>query len=460
MTRTETAEAGAKPATSPAFRFRPRAFELDPAFEPAALLPGLARRRPVLLDSAAGAPRRFSLIGFDPLGGVDLPTALPELRSTVARLTLEGDAPPGPFAGGFLGALAYDLGVVGEKLDLPREPWGQPLLVGGLYTDFVVRDEQAERVWLVLGDEPGDERPTVGARRRELEELFGSLPGDPAAPLAVSELVRHVPSAEHRERIERARAYVAAGEIYQANLAHRFTAAVEAEPAELYRSLRAANPAPYMGYCGWEGGALLSSSPELLLELDAARRVARTRPIKGTIARSADPDEDRRARETLLASEKDRAELGMIVDLERNDLGRIAAPGTVAVEGFPTLETYAAVHHLVADVTAEPRAGTDAVDVLAALFPGGSVTGAPKLRSMEVIAELEGEGRGFFCGSLGFLDTAGNALFNILIRTLLWRPGEVSYRVGGGITWSSDARAEDEETLAKGAALARALGAP
>jgi len=170
-----------------------------------------------------------------------------------------------------------------------------------------------------------------------------------------------------------------------------------------------------------------------------------------------------RAALALLGSEKDLAELAMIVDLERNDLGRCARPGGVRVEVFPRLETFATVHHLVADVAADVRPGVDAFDLLAALFPGGSITGAPKLASMDAIAELEGEGRGFFTGSLGFVDTRGHAAWNILIRTLVWRPrsrdGEVSFHVGGGITWSSDAAAEERETMIKGAGLLHALQA-
>ena len=182
------------------------------------------------------------------------------------------------------------------------------------------------------------------------------------------------------------------------------------------------------------------------------------------------PLQDRLRSQELLASEKDRAELAMIVDLVRNDLGRVARPGGVRVEGFPSLETYASVHHLVADVSAELSEGHDAWDALAALFPGGSITGAPKLASMRTIADLEGEGRGFFTGSLGFLDLRGHGCWNILIRTLVWRPipaptggtadGEVSFHVGGGITWSSEARAEELETRLKGAALAAALAGP
>ncbi len=428
-----------------------------------------ARRRPLCLDSAAGFPRRFGLVAFDPLAGQP-PQTTRELRAWAERLEPGAtESVPGPFHGGFAGALAYDLGVHGEAQELPPEPWGFPLVVGGLYTDFVVIDLERRRAWLVLGEDPGDDRPSVAERRAELCELLAA-PWPQAggrserAASGLGPLVRHTPPAVHRERIERVRAAIARGDFYQANLAHRFTRKTASDPLELYGALRAANPAPFMGFCRFDGeqeGALLCSSPELLLELVTAedgRRSARTRPIKGTLARADDPKEDLLCAERLLASAKDRAELAMIVDLERNDLGRTAKPGSVRVEAFPALRSYARVHHLTADVVAEPRDECDAWDVLDAIFPGGSVTGAPKLASMRAIAELEGEGRGFFCGALGFVDTRGHALWNVLIRTLLWRPcadggGEVSFRVGGGITFASDPAAEEEETLAKASAL-------
>jgi anthranilate/para-aminobenzoate synthase component I len=338
-------------------------------------------------------------------------------------------------------------------------------VLGGLYTDFLVRDERAGESWLVLGDEPGDGRAPVAERAARLRALLARP--DPARPAgAAGAAQRCVDAALHRARIERVRAHIGAGDIYQANLAHRFTCAVAGDPVDLYRALRERNPAPYMGFCAWDDGrerrgAVLSSSPELLLEYDG--RTARTRPIKGTAARASDPHEDARRAAALLASAKDRAELVMIVDLERNDLGRCARPGSVRVEGLPTLQSYARVHHLMADVVCEPRADVGALELLAALFPGGSVSGCPKLRAMQIIAEQEGEGRGFFCGSLGFVGLDGRAAFNVLIRTLLWRPravgGEVSFRVGGGITWGSDSAAEDQETLDKAAGIIDALGA-
>ncbi|HUR28404.1 MAG TPA: anthranilate synthase component I family protein [Planctomycetota bacterium] len=453
------------------FRFHPRVFELDPRLELASALGRIdAHRLPFLLDSASGEPRRASVLAFDPLppeeGDARLACSPRGLREILARLRPDGGDPvPGPFHGGLLCALAYDLGADGERrVTCPREPWAQPLFVGGLYTDFLVRDEVRGRTWLVLGEAPGDGRLPVSQRRAALERELRE-PRAPGPTRAESPR-RSVTPAEHMRRIELLRQSIARGDLYQGNLAHRFESRAEGLPADWYARLRQANPAPYMGYVRWRAsdgfepaGALLSASPELFFEVQDG--VARTRPIKGTIARARDAELDRRRAESLLASEKDKAELAMIVDLERNDLGRCAVPGSVRVEPWPRLETYARVHHLTADVVATLLPGRDAFDVLAALFPGGSITGAPKLAAMARIAELEGAGRGFFTGSLGYVDLRGNAAFNILIRTFLWREsggGELSFQVGGGITWSSEAEAEERETLAKAAGMLEALG--
>ncbi len=451
---------------NPRWRFEPRVFELGDV-QPCEALSAL-RERPglFLLDSAAGAPRRCSLLAFDPLPAPAAPPrSLHELRELWRALELcAGDCVPGPFHGGLLAALPYDLGVAGERaVATAPEPWGEDQLVAGLYVDFIVRDEQRGEAWLVLGDSPGDGRAPVDDRLKSVRAALSRAPQ--RGPLRAASLQRHVASAEHLARIERCRAAIARGEIYQANLAHRFTCAAQGDPVDWYARLRSVNPAPYMGFARWTDSrgverALLSASPELLLEYDG--ELARTRPIKGTARRSADAQQDAQAARALLASAKDRAELAMIVDLERNDLARVCEPRGVWVEGFPTLASYARVHHLMADVVGRPRAGLDAFDLLAALFPGGSVTGAPKLRAMDWIGALEGEGRGLFCGSAGYVDTRGRANWNILIRTLVWRArsradGEFSFRVGGGITWPSDAQAEERETLDKAQGLLDAL---
>jgi para-aminobenzoate synthetase component 1 len=454
-------------------RCTPRVLELDAAPHAGEIVSRLrARRGLVALDSAAGEPKRWSLVAFDPLIRSGPRGVIADVRAHLAGLEIAGgDDVPGPFRCGFIGAFAYDVGVANERaVDAPFDPWTSPRCVGGTYVDFIVRDEQGGRAWLVLGDGDLDGRARVATRRGEILALLEGPSGAKTEPTPLGPLVRHTSPAEHRRRVVELRERIAAGDLYQANLAHRFTRAMTGHPADLYARLRAVNPTPYMAYLAWEEqpsrahgfprGAILSASPELLLEMEDG--VARTRPIKGTARRSPDPIVDRELAAALLESAKDRAELAMIVDLERNDLGRCARAGGVRVEHFPRLESYARVHHLTADVVAEIAPGLDAIDVLEALFPGGSITGAPKLAAMDAIAALEGEGRGFFTGSLGFVDTRGHACWNILIRTLVWRPtasgGEVSFHVGGGVTWSSVPEAEERETLDKAAALIEALG--
>ncbi|MEO2094084.1 MAG: anthranilate synthase component I family protein [bacterium] len=410
----------------------------------------------VALDSVAGSPRRWSWVACEPRVEIsESSLEFSDLRRWCAKGSCATDI-PGPFAGGFLGALAYDLGVAGETQNLPADPWSTPAVLGGLYAEFFVIDHQAGRAWFVSGDD------FRGARRAELIELAESAGMDePRDFEQVSALRRLVSREEHMARIERTREWILAGEFYQANLAHPLEADTRGDPLDLYLALRQRNPAPYAAFLGGKDFALISSSPELLLEVCGAE--ARTQPIKGTRERSPNPIEDQRRAQELCASEKDRAELAMIVDLERNDLGRVARTGSVRVDEFQALRSFENVHHLTADVCCRLAEGRDGVDALAALFPGGSISGAPKLRAMQAICDLEGEGRGFFTGSMGFVSCGGDLAFNILIRTLLWRrtgtasEGQVRFHVGGGITWSSDPAAEDDETLAKGERLAAAL---
>ncbi|MEZ5974995.1 MAG: anthranilate synthase component I family protein [Planctomycetota bacterium] len=425
--------------------FRPQIVPLSADLQPPQVFAALADCDGLAwLDSAGGKPADFDLIGFepDPLPAGNHPWRV--LQAALADWHVEGQV-PGPFHGGFLGALAYDLGVHGEGLELPAEPWGWPLLIGGIYRRFVVWPKVGGAPVLVL---PQEEDAAEWLRRLENAPEPGTF--------EVGALQRHTPPAEHMRRIEHARKAIGRGEYYQVNLAHRFTAPFAGRPEDLYQQLRRSNPAPYCGYLRWSGGACLSTSPELLLAFDGKR--AWTRPIKGTAPRLADEAADRAQGQALLASKKDRAELAMIVDLERNDLGRVAEVGSVRVAKFPELESYARVHHLVATVEAQMGPGIGALDLLKALFPGGSITGAPKLASMEAIAALEGEGRGMFTGSLGMLDFRGHALFNILIRTVLWQPGAISLRVGGGITFDSDAADEEAETLHKARGMIDAWG--
>jgi para-aminobenzoate synthetase component 1 len=249
--------------------------------------------------------------------------------------------------------------------------------------------------------------------------------------------------------------YIAAGDVFQVNLSQRFTAVGRTDPLELYLRLKQVSPAPFAAYLHWQDLAVVSASPESFFQTRGDTVV--TRPIKGTRPRGSSPDEDGRLAADLLASPKDRAELTMIVDLERNDLGRVCEYGSVVVRDPLTIESFAQVHHLVATIEGRVRAGIGPVDVIRAIFPGGSITGAPKIRAMEIIDELEPNRRGLYTGAIGYLSRGGSSGFNIAIRTILVEGDRASFQVGGGIVADSDPEAEYEETLAKGRGMLAAL---
>ncbi len=245
--------------------------------------------------------------------------------------------------------------------------------------------------------------------------------------------------------------YIAAGDVFQVNLSQRFVARGRPDPLDLYLRLKAKSPAPFAAYLGWDDLAVLSASPEWFYQTRGDLLV--TRPIKGTRPRGRDAEEDAGLAGELRASPKDRAELTMIVDLERNDLGRICRYGTVRVIDPLTVESFAQVHHLVATVEGRVRSGAGPIDVVRAVFPGGSITGAPKIRSMEIIDELEPARRSLYTGAIGYFSRGGTSAFNIAIRTMLVEGERVSFQVGGGIVADSDPEAEYRETLHKARGL-------
>ncbi len=277
-----------------------------------------------------------------------------------------------------------------------------------------------------------------------------------AAPHPISNLHSPIPNHlhsnftrdEYRAAIHRAKDYIAAGDIYQVNLSQRFQAGINATPLELYAALRTANPAPYCAYLDIGDAQILSSSPECFLRMN--NRDIVTRPIKGTIPRHRDPAD-------LLCSPKDNAELLMITDLERNDLGKVCEFGSVHVPELVTVESYATVHHLVATVAGKLRPNVSHVGALRACFPGGSITGAPKIRAMEIIDELEPHARGVYCGAIGFFGHDATSHFNIAIRTIVHQSGLLTFHAGGGIVADSEPDAEYDETLAKAEGILRAL---
>ena len=271
----------------------------------------------------------------------------------------------------------------------------------------------------------------------------------------LGEIVSSLEREAYLPRAARIIDYIEAGDCYQANLTREFRVGCSGDPWDLYRHLHDTNPAPMGAFLEYPFGAVLSSSPERFVTVEGREVI--TKPIKGTRRRRADPAQDEAAKAALLASEKDRAENVMIVDLLRNDIGRVCEPGSVAAPEICKLETFATVHHLVSTVTGRLAPGRDALHLLEACFPGGSITGAPKRRAMEIIEELEPHRREVYCGAIGYLSAAGRMDMNIPIRTTVCASGELRFYAGGGIVADSSPESEYEETEVKIAAIRSAL---
>jgi anthranilate synthase component I len=278
----------------------------------------------------------------------------------------------------------------------------------------------------------------------------------PAEAIQVERIEEEAPSI-HIERVRRTQEYIRAGDIYQANPSRpwRIELSKEANIAALYERLCATNPAPFAALARWQGVSILSSSPERLVSVN--KGIIQTRPIAGTRPRSRRPGRDEAETAELATHPKERAEHVMLIDLERSDLGRVCEPGTVRVDEFMNIESYAHVHHIVSNVSGRLRPQASPVDVIRAVFPGGTITGCPKVRCMEIIAELEGVGRGAYTGSLGFLGRDGTMDLNILIRTMTVRGRRIDLRAGGGIVADSIPERELEETRAKARGLLAAF---
>jgi para-aminobenzoate synthetase component 1 len=369
-------------------------------------------------------------------------------------------------------------GLTGDPLDLlrelvaemPRGEWpDEGAVVGALAYDYARprrADRDAPRLIALAVDRLDvleDGRLTIAPRASAapLDVPAGVVRSeDPPPPLASPiALARYsnLSRDEYRREIGRLKEHIAAGDIYQANLSQQFRLPWPRSGLSLYEHLRVLNPAPFAGYLRVGGLELVSASPERLLEVSGDH--ASTRPIAGTRPRSADPAADRALAEELLLSDKERAEHLMLVDLERNDLGRVAQVGSVAVDELMTVETYSHVRHIVSNVCATLAPGRDALDALRALFPGGTITGVPKIRCMDLLDEIEGGPRGFYTGSLFYLTPSGRCDANILIRSAVVSGGVVTFRTGGGIVADSDPDREYEETLHKAEGMRVALEA-
>ncbi len=417
----------------------------------------LAARPRGVFESIDGAGSRFSGAGPGSAGRGD---ALDDLARLARRLRLadprDDPGPDGPpFRGGLIGHLGYDLAPALERL--PRRAPADsrlPAIRFGLYDTFVLVDHHAgtSELWAV-------DLLNEGARavRNRWDRWRADLNQAPAPFLhpSLSDPAGETDREDYLAMVRRALAYIRAGDIYQANLSHRFVARGRVDPLDLHRRLKSASPAPYAAFLRWDDLAIVGASPELFYQTRGDR--IETRPIKGTRPRSADPVEDLRLADELRGSIKDRAELTMIVDLERNDLGRVCRFGSVRVVDPWAVESFEEVHHLVATVEGRLAPGVGPAEVVRAVFPGGSITGAPKIRAMEIIDELEPRRRSVYTGAVGYLSRGGLSAFNIAIRTILVEGDRVSYQVGGGIVADSEPEAEYAETLDKGRGLRRAI---
>ena len=357
-----------------------------------------------------------------------------------------------PFRGGWLVYLGYELaGEIEPRLRLPPAPvQAQPIALALRCPAAIVVDHERGSTWLVA--EPGR------------TELLDSLALDAAAerpavpPLRASPTIDEDAPQRFLDGVARIHEYLRAGDVFQVNLSRewRLRYGAPLRHAEVYAALREANPAPFAGLLQRGAWAIASSSPERLVEVRGD--LAQTRPIAGTRPRTAGDDDAARVAE-LIAHPKERAEHVMLIDLERNDLGRVCVPGSVEVDELMTVEGYAHVHHIVSNVRGRLRADATPGRIVRAVFPGGTITGCPKVRCMEIIAELENVGRGAYTCSLGYLDRDGDLDLNILIRTLTIEGDTVRFRAGAGIVADSVAGRELDETRAKAKGLMRALGA-
>lgn len=389
------------------------------------------------------------------------------LGELLARYPLEKTPCPVPFVGGAVGYFSYDLCHFIERLPAKaRDDLQLPECNVAFYDAVIAFDLLAGKAYVVSTGFPenGMERERRAERRAsELKEVvykaLYAQPSDNALPKPVVDEMR-LKSNFSREgylaAVRKVREYIIAGDIFQVNLSQRFEADLAIQPYDLCRRLRAINPAPFAAYLGFDDVQVISASPERFLRLDGD--LVETRPIKGTRPRGKTPADDQELARELLSSIKDRAENIMIVDLERNDIGRVCQYGTVRVTETAILETYPTVFHLTSTVVGRLRPGNNRIDLLKASYPGGSITGAPKVRAMEIIDELEPTRRSVYTGAIGYLGFNGDMDLNIVIRTILVKKNKAYFQVGGGIVYDSDPESEYTETLDKAKALIQALG--
>ncbi len=436
------------------------------------------------LDSGSGIYRddlgRYSLAGWNPFlilksRGSSIQLIQKErvvrkggnpffiLRDILDKYRLDStpeDLPP--FVGGGVGYLSYDLCHFWERLpSRAKDDLNLPELYIAFYDKVLIIDHLEKRT-LILAVSSFSKRdnPTIKERIEEIRRLGeknDAVKKGKRGAVKPGELLleSNFTKQEYLQAVRKAKNYIREGDIFQVNLSQRFHSKLFVSPHRLYQSLREINPAPFAAYLNFDEIKILSSSPERFLRVRG--RKIQTRPIKGTRPRGRNEEEDKKLGKELLASEKDRAELVMIVDLERNDLGRVCQYGSVKVEELVKLEAYPTVFHTVSTIRGTLAPGKDRIDLLRATFPGGSITGAPKIRAMEIIDELEPTKRSVYTGNLGYFGFNDTMDLNIIIRTFLAKNGDLYFQVGGGIVADSDPEEEFQETLDKAKALISSL---
>jgi anthranilate synthase component 1 len=429
-------------------------------------------QRAFLLESVAGGERlaRYSFLGRDPVSTLEVratPAGQPlggeallaGIRARVGRSV--ADVPDLPrFTGGAVGYLTYDAVRLFERIPARHPARGQPIASFSFYRSLVAFDHARQRLVLIADVDAGSRSAFVAAQEAldALQEDLARPPGvakrrGPAAPIDGGSMLGD--GDLFLSGVERAKQHIGAGDIFQVVLSRQHTMACGTDPFDVYRALRMVNPSPYMYFLKDGDSAIAGASPEMLARVENGR--VETRPLAGTRPRSADPEMDQRLEAALRSDAKEQAEHLMLVDLGRNDLGRVCRFGSVAVPELMAVERYSHVMHLVSSVTGELAPGKDALDALVATFPAGTLSGAPKIRAMELIDELEPASRGLYGGTLGYLDLRGNLDFCIAIRTLVMEAGSVTLQAGAGIVADSDPRAELLETEAKAGAMREAI---
>jgi len=436
--------------------------------------------RAFLLESVVGGERiaRYSFLGRDPVATIEAHATgvrvrgaegtrrvagdlLATLRESLGRTAAEMPGLP-PFTGGAVGYLAYDAARLFERLPDRHPQDGRPLASFSIYHSLIAFDHVRQRLVLIADVEPG--RRAAFERGQEVldaleEDLRGFRPPtrrEGGTPAPTSDAAP-ADGAAYKDAVRRAKEYIAAGDIFQVVLSRQRTLPCALDPFSVYRALRMVNPSPYMFFLKEGATAVAGASPEMLFRVEGRR--VETRPLAGTRPRGATAEEDARREKELLADEKERAEHLMLVDLGRNDLGRVCAFRSVSVPELMRIERYSHVAHIMSSVIGELAEGKDALDALVATFPAGTLSGAPKIRAMEIIDELEPVRRGVYGGTLGYFDLRGNADFCIAIRTLLLEDGRATVQSGAGIVADSDPETELQETEAKAGAMMEALQA-